>query len=157
MREVPLDPGEIRWKRNTLVGRQQPGGTMVAYNATATPLDAYRHARIITARQFEAGDWLRRTWRAAGRQPKLVATLDGVGGASGDGQVGDSADVAQTKAWRRYTARLDRLEPEPASCVWNVCCMEQGAEAWAARNGKAPAIGLGMLKAGLDGLFGAKG
>ncbi len=121
---------------------------------SATPLDAYRQARIITARQHEAGDWLRRTWVAAGRQPRLSAVLDGTGGASGDGEVGDERDLKQTRAWRRYLARLARLEPEPASCVWNVCCMGEGAEAWAARMGKPAHLGLVVLKAGLSEMFG---
>ena len=123
---------------------------------SATPLDAYRHAGILTARQFDAGDWLRKTWRAAGCQPRLVGRLDITDGGGGDGEVGDEADVKRTRAWRRYLVRLARLDPITASCVWNVCCMEQGAEAWAARMSKPGYLGLGVLKAGLNGMFGRK-
>ena len=83
--------------------------------------------------------------------------MDGtVSGASGDGEIGDARDLERTRACQRLTARLERLDPVSASCVWNVCCMEQGAEAWAARNGKPAHLGLLVLKAGLSGMFGRK-
>ena len=147
--EAPaIDPGEKRWEQNVLAGRQVAGGTIQAINATATPLDAYRHAKVITARQFDAGNSLRYHWTKAGREPRVVAVLDGVGG--GRSEMSD----AQSRAWARFAKKIGRLDPLAGSCVWNVCCMGLGAEAWASRNGKPAHTGLVTLKAGLDVLSG---
>ena len=75
---------------------------------------------------------------------------------SGDGEIGDARDLERTRAWQRFAARLGRLDPLTASCTWNVCCMEVGAKAWAARNGKPAHLGLLVLKAGLSGMLGTK-
>ncbi len=45
-------------------------------NATATPLDAYRYGKLITQRQFDAGDKLRDIWHRAGRAPKMTGDLE---------------------------------------------------------------------------------
>lgn len=153
--EVALDPGEKRWEHNRLVGRAVPAGGVIALNATATPLDAYRHATIITARQFDAGNSLRDNWIRAGRQPRLTVMLEGGGG--GSGEVSDERDRAQTRAWKRVAAKLKQLDVVTASCVWNVCCMEEGAEAWAARMGKPGHVGLVVLKDGLSAIFAGSG
>lgn len=160
--EVALDPGEKRWDQHRLVGRRVVGGEVHAYNATATPLDAYRHARVITARQFEAGNGLRIQWARAGREPHMTAHLDGTrGGGFADfiteGEVGDERDEKRTRAWKRFIRKLNRLEPIAASCAWNVCCMAQGAEAWAQRMGKPGHLGLVVLIEALDGMMGEKG
>ncbi len=160
--EVPLNPGEKRWDHHRLIGRQVAGGEIHAYNATATPLDAYRHARVITARQFEAGNGLRIQWARAGREPRMTAVLDGTRGCSSvgfvmEGEVGDEQDEKQTRAWKRFTRKLDRLDPIAASCAWNVCCMGQGAEAWAQRMGKPGHLGLVVLKEALDAMMGKEG
>ena len=122
-------------------------------NATATPLDAYRHARIITVRQFDAGNWLRDNWIKAGREPHLTQALDEHGRHDSE-EAGGPRDRAQTKARRKVRGRLGRLDPTSASCVWNVCCMAEGAERWAARIGKPAQLGLVVLKEALDGMAG---
>ena len=62
-----IDPTELRFKRHLLVRRTI---------ATATPLDTYVFAGIITRRQFDAGDRLRDIWHRAGRAPKITADLE---------------------------------------------------------------------------------
>ena len=160
--EIPLDPGEKRWQQHRLVGRDGGGGQVHAYNATATPLDAYHHAKVITQRQYDAGNWLRDNWVKAGREPRMTPVLEALsgGGFTGfitDAEVGDELDERQTRAWKRVAAKLKRLDRETASCVWNVCCMGLGAEAWAASMGKPGHVGMVVLKAGLDGMAGRGG
>ena len=69
-------------------------------------------------------------------------------------EAGGPRDRAQTKARRKVRERLGRLDPTSASCVWNVCCMAEGAERWAARIGKPAQLGLVVLKEALDGMAG---
>jgi hypothetical protein len=154
-----IDPNEQRWRHNSLVSNELVGIGRMTTNATATPLDAYRHVGIITQRQFDAGNWLRDNWVAAGREPRLTAALDGtrVDGAGGDpGEVGDARDVARTKAGRRVDKKLKSLGDDAASCVWTVCCMGEGAEGWAARAGKPGHMGLVVLRQALDAMGGGR-
>ena len=62
-----IDPTELRFKRHRLVGR-----TIV----TATPLDTYHFAKLITQVQFDAGDRLRNIWHRAGRAPRMTGDLE---------------------------------------------------------------------------------
>ena len=156
---IPLDPGEKRWEQHRLVGRQVAGGEVHAYNATATPLDAYRHAKVITQRQFDAGNYLRDNWIRAGLEPRVIADIKAAleGAGHGTGEVTDEEAEKRARALRRVRRRLAKLEPESASCVLNVCCMGECAEAWAQRMGRPGQMGLVMLKEALDGLMGRKG
>lgn len=157
--DIPLDPGEKRWEQHRLVGRDVGAGQFHAYNATATPLDAYRHAKVITQRQYDAGNSLRYHWARAGLEPRVTpdikAALEGAG--HGSGEVTDDEAEKRARALRRVRRRLAKLEPEPASCVLNVCCMGECAEAWAQRMGRPGQMGLVVLKEALDGMMGGKG
>ena len=157
--EIPLDLGERRWRQNVLAGRQVAGGQFHAYNATATPLDAYRHAKVITQRQYDAGNYLRDNWIRAGLEPRVIpdikAALEGAG--HGSGEVTDDEAEKRAKALRRVRRRLAKLEPEPASCVWHVCCMGECAEAWAQRMGRPGANGLVGAERGVGWVDGREG
>ena len=150
--EVPLDPGEQRWRRHRLVGRAVGMNQVHAYNATATPLDAYRHGKLITAVQFDAGNRLRDNWIVAGKQPRLIVLMEAHGGHDND-EVGGERDRRRTRALLRVRRWLQRLEPELASCAWNVCLMEECAEYWATRFSLPGQLGLLVLIEALDGMM----
>ena len=129
MKQTPLDTREKRWDHHNLVARLVPTIGVQAVNATATPLDAYREAGFISAREFKAGDRLRKAWVRAGRDPKLAIQLERHFGGH------DKMSDAQASAWGYVGRMLRRLTPVEASCAWNVCCMTEPAEHWAARMG----------------------
>ena len=132
-----IDPTELRFKRHRLVGRTI---------ATATPLDTYVFAGIITQRQFDAGDKLRDIWHRAGRAPKLTSDLELI--SYGHPEMTD----AQAAAWKKLAAMLKPLNPNHRALVHDVCCFEHGAESAAGNLGQPAHVGLLVLRDALDAL-----
>ena len=73
--EPAVKPNERRWRHNGLAVHDLPGLGRRFWNATSTPLDAYRYAEVITARQFDAGNRLRTLWARAGQEPRVNSSL----------------------------------------------------------------------------------
>ena len=132
-----IDPTELRFKRHLLVRRTI---------ATATPLDAYRFAKLITQMQFDAGDRLRDIWHRAGRAPKMTADLEII--SYGRPEMSD----AQAAAWKKLATILKQLTPLHRAVLSSVCCFEHGAEHTAANLGQPAHVGLLVLRDALEAL-----
>lgn len=139
---------ERRWQQNRLVVGEMPGVPRAFWNVTKTPLDAYHHAGFISEGQYSAGDNLRLIWEKAGREPKLVIPLDERVGDRSHGEMSE----AQSDAWDRLRTILANLEPVPASAVYNVCCLGDAAEFWAANKGMPAHVGLLVFRDALEAL-----
>ena len=135
--EPVISPDELRWRHNRLRRR---------INTTATPFDAYRYAKLITQRQFDAGDKLRDIWHRAGRAPKLTSDLELI--SYGHPEMTD----AQAAAWKKLAAMLKPLNPNHRALVHDVCCFEHGAEHTVANLGQPAHVGLLVLRAALEAL-----
>ncbi len=132
-----IDPTELRFRRHLLVRRTI---------ATATPLDAYVFAGIITRRQFEAGDRLRDIWHRAGRAPKMTADLEII--IYGRPEMTDN----QAAAWSKLAKLFEPLTPLHRATLSGVCCFEHGAESTVANLGQPAQVGLLVLRAALEAL-----
>ena len=132
-----IDPTELRFKRHRLVGRTI---------ATATPLDTYVFAGIITQRQFDAGDRLRDIWHRAGRAPKMTADLELI--SYGRPEMTD----AQAAAWKKLAKLFKPLTPLYRATLSGVCCFEHGAESTVANLGQPAHSGLLILREALEAL-----
>ena len=132
-----IDPTELRFKRHLLERRTI---------ATATALDTYRYARLITARQFDAGDRLRDIWHRAGRAPKMTADLELI--SYGRPEMTDD----QAAAWKKLAKLFKPLTPLYRATLSGVCCFEHGAESTVAHLGQPAHSGLLILREALEAL-----
>jgi hypothetical protein len=132
-----IDPGELRFKRHVLVRRTI---------ATATPLDTYRFAKLITQVQFDAGDRLRNIWHRAGRAPKLTSDMELI--SHGNPEMTDN----QARAWAELAAILKPLTPMHRAVLSDICCFEYGAEHTVANLGRPPHVGILILRDALKAL-----
>ncbi len=130
-------PNELRFKRHRLVRRNI---------ATATPLDTYRFAKLITQRQFDAGDRLRDTWYRAGRAPRMTGDLELV--SYRHPEMSDS----QAAAWDKLAKIFKPLTPLHRAVLSGVCCFENGAESTVANLGQPAHVGLLILREALEAL-----
>ena len=135
--EPAISPDELRWRHHRLRRR---------VNATATPLDAYRYARLITQRQFDAGDRLRDIWHRAGRAPKMTADLELISYGRPD------MTDAQAAAWKMLAKIFKPLTPLHRATLSGVCCFEHGAELTVANLGQPAHMGLLVLRDALETL-----
>lgn len=146
-REKAVNPEEPRWRHHRLLAADIPGVGRRLWNSTATALDTYHYGGFITPGQHAAGDRLRRLWRQAGREPRVVSSLERVDGGGAHEMTDDEAG-----AWHRLNDALSGLAPVHRGAVYDVCCLGMGAEAWAASKGLPSWVGLLMLRDALEGL-----
>ena len=120
--EQAVKPNERRWRHNGLAVRELPGLGRRFWNATSTPLDAYRFAEVITAQQYDAGNRLRALWTRAGQEQRVTGSLERVSG--GSREMSD----AESEAWGRYLGSLRPLEKLYESVVRDGCCFAAPVE-----------------------------
>ena len=135
--EPVISADELRWRHHRMVRR---------VNATATPLDAYRYGKLITQRQFDAGDSLRDIWHCAGRALRLTGDLELI--SYGRPEMTDR----QARAWAELAAILKPLTPTHRAMLSGVCCFEHGAELTVGNLGQPAHMGLLILRDALEAL-----
>lgn len=115
-------------------------------NQTATPLDAYVYAGLITNAQFNAGNQVRELWAKADRAPKMVRDLEIVGHSN------EGMTDRQSDAWHELVKLMRPLIPMHQSVVERVCCYGEGAEGAVRRWAQPDWLGVLILRDALTAL-----
>ena len=111
---------------------------------TQTMLDRYLAREQITQRQFDAGQRLHGTWRAAGSAQTVVASY-GL-------RVAGGGDMTQRQAALRsdVTSALLSTGNRLASILVHVCLCDEAAGTWGERHRGKAADGIPVLRLALD-------
>lgn len=116
----------------------------VTVNLAESPLGWLFARRLISRRQFDAGERLRADWERAELSPRVTMSWDAAPVARGRGGSADGADLtgAQIDAKRRFNEAISHAGPGLADILWRVVCAGEGmrdaetALGWPARAGK---------------------
>ncbi|MBB4641221.1 DUF6456 domain-containing protein [Rhizorhapis suberifaciens] len=109
-----------------------------------SPLVWLRSRKLLTNRQFLAGEALRRDWELAGLGPRVTMRWDlspPSGGRRGAPSAPDPT-ITQLSARERFHAALDKAGPGLSDILWRVVCAGEGighaekALQWPSRAGK---------------------
>ncbi len=119
-------------------------GRAVTVNAAESPLGWLRSRGHVDARQFDAGEQLRRDWELAQLAPSVTMRWDATPTARAPGSAEGRLDPTQTQvaAKRRFDAAVAAVGPGLGDILWRIVCAGEGmrdAEAalgWPARAGK---------------------
>lgn len=116
----------------------------VTVNIAESPLGWLLSRRLISRRQFDAGERLRADWERAQLAPRVTMTWDAAPVARGRGGAGGGIDLtaSQFDAKRRFEAAIADAGPGLADILWRIVCAGEGmrdaesALGWPARAGK---------------------
>ena len=116
----------------------------VTVNLTESPLGWLYARRLVSRRQFDAGERLRSDWERAQLSPRVMMEWDAPRVARGRGGSASDPDLtgAQIDAKRRFDAAIASAGPGLADILWRVVCAGEGmrdaetALGWPARAGK---------------------
>jgi hypothetical protein len=122
-------------------------GTMqrVTVNLAESPLAWLKARKLVTHRQFEAGEQLRRDWEQAGLGPRVTMRWDAAMAPSGNrrgGAAPPDPSLAGLAARDRLQGALDMAGPGLCDILWRVVCACEGISAaetalgWPQRAGK---------------------
>jgi hypothetical protein len=124
-----------------LVERSWGGGRRVTINLAESPLGWLRARGLLDARQFDAGEALRRDYDAAALGAAVTMRWEArVDGGSG-GDAGD-ATVARIAAKRRFDAAIAAVGAGLGDILWRVVCagealpVAEKALGWPTRSGR---------------------
>jgi hypothetical protein len=138
-RPLPQD-GQERSKR----GKKMPPPRSVSVNLAESPLGWLFSRRLVTGRQFEAGELLRADWERAQIAPSVTMRWDAPPPdrvARGAPLLPD-ATTAQLAAKARFEAAVAAVGPGLSEILWRIVCAGEGmreaeqALGWPARAGK---------------------
>jgi len=121
-------------------GRPAPRGHRVAVNLNESPLAWLFSRRLLTVRQFEAGERLRTDYERARLAPSV--TMRWVGRVDGSGAGIADPVAAQISAKRRFDAAIAAAGPGLADILWRVACAGEAVPAaekalgWPGRSGR---------------------
>ncbi|MBK5265654.1 MAG: hypothetical protein JJE34_10555 [Alphaproteobacteria bacterium] len=109
-----------------------------------SPLVWLRSRKLLTDRQFLAGEHLRRDWELAGLGPRVTMRWDEAPPSGGQRGAAGTPDptMAQLTARQRFDGALRHAGPGLADILWRVVCAGEGigyaekALAWPTRAGK---------------------
>ena len=116
----------------------------VTVNLAESPLGWLLARGLVSERQFEAGERLRRDWETAQLAPVVTMRWDAPPaerGARGAPEPGD-ATIAQLAAKRRFEAAVEAVGSGLADILWRIICAGEGmrdaerALGWPARSGR---------------------
>ena len=127
-----------------VVGSSARSVRTVTVNAAESPLGWLFARGLVTRRQFDAGERLRRDWERAQLAPRVTMAWDSTPVASGRGgsAPGSDSNGAQIDAKRRFEDAVASAGPGLADILWRVVCAGEGmreaesALGWPARAGK---------------------
>lgn len=131
-------------ERGFIDGRIVPAGAtgrQVRVNVAESPLTWLRARDMIDARQFEAGEQLRRDYEAASLGPRVTMQWDA--GPRGSRTTGaPDPTMIQLSAKDRFDAAITAVGPGLSDIAWRTVCANEGLPAaekalgWPARAGK---------------------
>lgn len=113
----------------------------VTVNRAESPLAWLRARQLVDARQFEAGERLRRDYEIAQLGPQVTMRWDRVR-VDGGGGGGSDPTGAHLAAKRRFHAAVDTVGRGLSDALWRVVCAGEGlpsaerALGWPARAGR---------------------
>lgn len=115
----------------------------VTVNLAESPLSWLRSRGHIDARQFDAGEQLRRDYEIAALGPRVTMRWDGLAPARSPGGA-SAADptLTQISAKARFDAAIDAAGPGLSDILWRVVCAGEGLATaekglgWPCRAGK---------------------
>jgi hypothetical protein len=116
----------------------------VNINALESPLGWLFSRRLVTQRQYDAGERLRCDWERAQLAPRVTMSWDAAPVARGRGGSVAEPDLtgAQLDAKRHFNAAISAAGPGLADILWRIVCAGEGmrdaetALGWPARAGK---------------------
>lgn len=116
----------------------------VTVNIAESPLGWLLARRLLTQRQFDAGERLRCDWERAQLAPRVTMAWDAAPIARGRDGAASRPDPrgAQIDAKRRFDHAIESAGPGLADILWRVVCAGEGmreaetALGWPARAGK---------------------
>ena len=116
----------------------------VTVNAVESPLGWLLARRLVTKRQYDAGERLRTDWERAQFQPRVTMAWTAAPVASSRGGAAPEPDLggAQIDARRRFEAAVASAGSGLSDILWRVVCAGEGmrdaetALGWPARAGK---------------------
>ena len=148
-------PGELRARHRVVrehrvdgEGRIVKGGRVM----TQWPLDRYLARKLISEKQWEAGDKLRRAYQMAGLEPQIVARYSDM--VSGGLPLPGSPfyQERRVRANEAFWRALDAVGFAVQGILWFVVCCGDMAGEWAARRELSKDVALPFLRLALDGL-----
>jgi len=128
----------------TIRGLGRRGVRSVTVNAVESPLGWLFARRMISRRQFNAGEQLRGDWERGGLSSRVTMQWDAAPVGRQRGGSGGAADpiAGQIDARRRFDGAVEAAGPGLADILWRVVCSGEGmrdaetALGWPARAGK---------------------
>jgi hypothetical protein len=126
------------------MARKTVGGAEVAFNLEESPLAWLMRRGMVTRRQFDAGEQLRRDYETASLGARVTMRWDAA--ARAPGRRGPDAPLdpstAQIAARQRFKAAVDAAGPGLSDVLWRVVCAGEGlvtaerALGWPTRSAK---------------------
>ena len=128
----------------TLKGPRRRAVRSVTVNITESPLGWLFARKMVTRRQFDAGEQLRSDWEFGGHSPKVTMRWDAAPMGSRRGGSNPARDLvaSQIDARRRFDGAVEAAGPGLSDILWRVVCSGEGmreaesALGWPARAGK---------------------
>ena len=128
----------------TLRGGRARAVRSVTVNSVESPLGWLFARKMISRRQFDAGEQLRCDWERGGLAPRITMQWDAapVGRQRGGSTSGPDLVASQIDARRRFDAAVEAVGPGLSDILWRVVCSGEGmreaesALGWPARAGK---------------------
>lgn len=125
-------------------GQKSKSARSVTVNLAESPLSWLKARKMITPRQFEAGERIRRDYETAMLGPRVTMRWEAPIGGKAQRGAPEALDptLAQISAKRRFDEALGEVGSGLADIVWRVVCAGEGlAEAekglgWPSRAGK---------------------
>lgn len=128
----------------TLRGGRSRAVRSVTVNSVESPLGWLFARKMVSRRQFDAGEQLRCDWERGGLSPRITMQWDAapVGRQRGGSTSGPDLAASQIDARRRFDAAVEAVGPGLSDILWRVVCSGEGmreaesALGWPARAGK---------------------
>lgn len=125
-------------------GKPRRAVRSVTVNTVESPLGWLFARRMVTRRQFDAGEQLRTDWERAGLSPGVTMQWDcaPVGRQRGGSAGSPDRLAGQIDAQRRFESAVEAAGPGLADILWRIVCSGEGmrdaesALGWPARAGK---------------------
>jgi hypothetical protein len=137
-----LIEGEITTSKEAGAGSRS--ARSVTVNLAESPLGWLFSRGLVSQRQLDAGERLRRDWERAQLAPRVTMSWDAapISGGRGGSAHGIDLNGAQIDAKRRFEGAIASAGPGLADILWRVVCSGEGmreaesALGWPARAGK---------------------
>lgn len=117
-------------------------GRSVTVNVAESPLSWLFSCRLVTARQFAAGEALRCDFERAALGPSVTMRWDASGVKAARGALAPERSATQAGAKVRFDGAMAAAGPGLADILWRTVCAGEGlpdaerALAWPARSGR---------------------